>query len=289
MRTVILGNMLGDSSGLSMESVSSIYDHLIKTKDVIPYFIRGLDGLDRMIQRVRFDGIFTVTYGGFGNNGTMHEILEQLGIKFNNNNAFTHSNCYNKLKTYKILDAHNILHPEILKAQKFPCVIKPIIGEGGQGIRYIEDFMSYKINCVTSNIIFENRTITGDEEYYLEEYIEGDEYTISIYKGVIGSPIKIISGEKVWYGNDPSEESLDYKGKEDIKALINKDIGNIYDAVGASSGLRIDFRVKDGKAYYFDVNSMPVLNKNGYYLRSLEDFDKNMTFEFVIDDMFNDI
>lgn len=276
MKVIILGNMLGYSSGFSINTVNSIYDYLIKNNDVYPYFIRGLDELDRLVKRVDFDGLFIVTYGGFGNDGTLQKILEKLKIRFNNNNCYTHTNCYNKLKTYDLLDSSDILHPSVLKTPQYPCVLKPILGESGEGVKFIKSISDYNSY--------------NNEKNYLEEYIKSDcEYTISIYKGVVGNPVKIVPDGDIWSGDNPKQELLDYEEKSEIRDLVLNNINKIYDVFKANSGLRIDFRIKDNKAYFFDVNSMPIINDGGYYLRSLNDYDNNINFEFVINDMFNDI
>jgi len=275
-KVIILGNMVGEPGGFSYASVSNIYNVLLNNgKDVIPFLIRGIDDLERMLNRIALDGVFLVTYGGFGNDGTLQSILEANNISFNNNGSKTHGICYDKLKTYEVLDKLGILRPKVYKNPKYPCVIKPTSGEGGQGVVFVNTLSEFKkVNL---------------EGCHIEQYVEGQEYTISMYKGIIGNPVQITPETEVWAGNNPVEETLDYNKKNEIRNLVKEMVVSIYDEVEANAGLRIDFRVNDSGVYVFDVNSMPILNKGGYFHRSLMDYDDSITFEFLIDDMYNDL
>lgn len=275
-KVIILGNTIGNPGGFSLKSVREVYKMLLKKDyDVYPYFIRGLNDLERMLNRVPHDGIFVLMYGGFGNDGTLQSFLESMKVNFNNNGSFTHDICYNKLNTYKFLDKLKLNHPKVYETVKFPCIMKDIKGEGGTGVHLIKNTKDYNEY--------------NNENKYTEQFLEGDEYTISVYKGVVGNPIKIVKDDDIWKGNNPKEEFTEFPELTKIRNEVEKDLLLMYDKLKATDGIRVDFIKNNSGIYYFDINSMPILNNDGYFHRSLKGFDSDYNFEFLIEDMYKTI
>ena len=64
-KVLIIGSMFGTTSEISSRVVVDIYKTLFAKKyNVFPLLIIGLDDLDKVMNRISFDGVFVATYGG---------------------------------------------------------------------------------------------------------------------------------------------------------------------------------------------------------------------------------
>lgn len=275
-KVLILGTIFGEAAGLSKNAVVDAYRTFYEMKyGVYPMLIIGIDDLEEVINKIPFDGVFVMTYGNFGNNGFLQKVFEDKGIKFNNSGSYTHEICYNKLNTAKFLKKLKLNAPEVHTKPVYPCIIKPIEGEGSHGIHVCRNSKDY------------NKYI--NEECFSEEFIRGDEYTISIYNSIVGNPIKITKESDIWGKGNPSDETLDYDEKAEIRDQVFKDVLKIYKEIKATDGIRIDFIIRNSKVYYIDINSMPVLNRNGYFHRSLMDYDNSYDFDSLLKEMYKNL
>lgn len=104
--------------------------------------------------------------------------LEDNGIKVLLPNKEFTSLCLDKNKLMKELDRKNILTPrtallnEDFSSFKYPLIIKPISGRGSRGIGILRNHEDLENYFSTSNY--------QKEELLIQEYIEGDEYTVSV-------------------------------------------------------------------------------------------------------------
>ena len=268
--------MFGTTSEISSRVVVDIYKTLFAKKyNIFPLLIIGLDDLDKVMNRISFDGVFMATYGGFGNNGFLQKIFEDRGIVFNNSGSFTHNICYNKVNTADFITGLKLKAPEIYSKPSYPCIVKPIEGEGSQGIHVCRNSKEY------------NQYI--NDECFAEEFIRGDEYTISVYNSIVGNPIKFTKESDILGAGNPMDETLEYEEKSEIRSMVLKDVQKIYKNLKATDGIRIDFIVLGSDVYYIDINSMPVLNRNGYFHRSLQDYDYAYDFDTLITEMYNNL
>lgn len=273
-KVLILGTMFGSTGGISSRVINDIFKTLYAKKhNIFPLLIIGVDDLEKVLNRVSFDAVFLATYGGFGNNGFLQKIFEQKGINFNNSGSFTHEICYNKINTSEFITGLKLKAPEIYTKPVYPCIIKPIEGEGSEGIHICKTSKEY------------NKYMNDD--CFAEEFIRGDEYTVSVYNSIVGNPIKITKESDIWGGGNPGDETLEYDEKFEIRNLILKDVQNIYKWLKATDGIRIDFIIRGSNIYYIDINSLPVLNRGGYFHRSLQDYDATYDFDFLITEMYN--
>lgn len=268
--------MMGSAGGFSSRVINEIFKTLYAKKlNVFPLLIIGVDDLERVMNRVSFDAVFMATYGGFGNNGFLQKIFEERGIAFNNSGSYTHNICYNKINTADFLTGLKLKAPEVYNKPSYPCIVKPIEGEGSQGIHVCRNSKEYNLYI--------------NDESFAEEFIRGDEYTISVYNSIVGNPIKFTKESDILGAGNPMDESLEYEEKYEIRSMVLKDVQKIYKNMKATDGIRIDFIVRGSNVYYIDINSMPVLNGGGYFHRSLQDYDATYDFETLITEMYNNL
>ncbi|MFA6548420.1 MAG: ATP-grasp domain-containing protein [Candidatus Margulisiibacteriota bacterium] len=119
--------------------------------------------------------------------------------------------------------------------------LKPISGRGSQGIAIIEsknDYVQY----------FARQSTYKQSDVILQQYIEGDEYTVSAVVGKKGwvyavVPKKIIKKQGITYSSVTEKNPL-------IDAVVRK-IQNIFRANGP---FNVQLKIFKGKAYILEVN-----------------------------------
>ena len=205
---------------------------------------------------------------------TMPTILELLRIPYTGSNPQALANALDKVTTREILTNYGINNLPFQRfesyAQKlkddlrFPLIVKPA-SEGSS------------IGLSQHSIVENGRDLyravkkildTYGRSVIAEEYIDGREYTIGLIGNLVLPPLSFNSQEI------PGNPKLrDYKVKHiDVgfcKVLTEFD--EIYQslaaqtivahhAIGCDDYNRIDYRVKDGKVYFIEMNPLPGLH-----------------------------
>lgn len=116
--------------------------------------------------------------------------------------------CADKVKTWKIFKKFGIPVPEIYEEGnvKFPCIIKPRWGRGGQEI--------FKVNESMDLGLFLKKV----KNPIIQEYVSGVEYTVDTFADLKGNPLSIIprtrlqveSGISIKGATVYDEEIIDY-------------------------------------------------------------------------------
>lgn len=129
---------------------------------------------------------------GGDNEPTVAAIAEKLGLP--NIGYETALDCNNKIRMRQRLAEHNVPGPRfafaetvdeaITEAKKlgFPLVVKAIDSSGSRGVQIMHDFEGFERAC--ENAINASNV---DKRILLEEYLEGEEYSIDtiIYNGIL--------------------------------------------------------------------------------------------------------
>lgn len=281
MKILVLGKLLGKESSYSIKNAREVYNSLLEMKyDVILNYIRGIRDLERIIESCEFNKIFLLTYGDWGNNGQIQSFLDSYDIDYTFSGSEVSGIFYDKIKTKEYLDSLKIQVPKTLTRPSYPCILKHVENGGSVGVFLLKnrlDLKAYK---------------TDNENWFYEEYLspeDWNEYTISIHNDVIGNPIWIKKNGEIWYKNDGSEEILDYDEKDKIRDFIEPVLVKINKNLKIKDGVRVDFCIdKDLNNYrIIEINGMPILNKGGYFFRSLEDYNKDLTYEKVLENFIN--
>lgn len=204
--------------------------------------------------------------------GQIPENVEKYDDKYQTNNLLKLNNLP---IPNSILISSNDMNYSTLKELNFPIVIKPIKGRGSQGVTKVNNFEELLINL---KLIFDKK-IYGTS-VYLEEYLSGNELTITVmppgnysFKNEIKTfsdywclpPVKrfshengiapyngtvaVVNNSKVLNNEDRSNKSIQQLMSRCEKAAI---------LVQAKAPIRIDCRANDeGNYYLFDLNMKP--------------------------------
>ncbi|WP_297404633.1 D-alanine--D-alanine ligase [uncultured Cetobacterium sp.] len=204
----------------------------------------------------QFDLAYLVLHGEYGEDGRVQGLLDMLGKKYTGSGMTGSAVAMDKILTKIIAKDLGIRIPKTYEKVKdvkgYPVVIKPAKEGSSVGLYICE-------NENEANLAMEN---LKNKEPLIEEYIKGEELTA----GILGSEklgvvrIKPKSGlydyeSKYTVGMTEYEcpAQIDLKIYEEVLEWAKK----IHDKLGLLGVTRSDFLLKDGKAYFLEVNTCP--------------------------------
>ncbi|MBC7194212.1 MAG: ATP-grasp domain-containing protein [Caldisericia bacterium] len=278
---VVHDKILDENKKLMVQGVSS---SLRKKYEVIE--IPFDENFFENIKKVQF--VFNLSTSGGKEGRQIHvpAILDILGIPYTGSSAFVHTLCLDKFITKLILSYYKISTPPFLLIKEdelksfeknfnlsFPVIVKPVREGGALGLTK---------NSVVKSIEDVKREAERihkefNEPALVEEFIEGKEITV----GIIGNDeeIEVLPFLEIDFYSLPDEieKFYSYRVKNEIKDLkyycparLNKEeeenlkdgVIKVYKALNLRDYTRIDTRIKNGKYYILEVNSLPLLVPN---------------------------
>lgn len=266
-----------DKSNLDNERwkmVQSVSEALSKKYDAEPVAFE-----DNFCEKVKkYDAVFNLSTAY----KQMHvpAILEVLKIPFTGSSAAAHALCIDKLKTKIILKHFGIPTPdfisvdldeEVTEIDFYPAIVKPVKEGSAKGI--------YADSVVHNHEELKEKVLRVHKEFeqpaLVEQFIEGDrEYSI----GIVGSKVLPIleidfsslpEGLERFYSHRVKHEYGEQTTyicpaqlTEELKAQIEHYALKSFKVLGLRNYARMDLRVKDGKIYFLEANSLPMLTPN---------------------------
>lgn len=278
MKVAVLMGGVSSERDISLLSGKQIVEILDKNKyEVIPIVINTKK---EVIEKVKgIDFAFLAFHGEFGEDGSIQNILESLGIPYSGSGALTSALCMNKKQSKRILKSEGInvakgmsifkdrgICLDDLENLGYPLIVKPNNGGSSIGVSLVKDRESLQDAI--------NKGFKFDDELVVEEYIRGEEYTIPVLKGEVLPILSIVSKEEFFnykckYDKNEAEENLAILSKEIEKKLI--DVGEkcwrIFDC---KAYVRVDIILNNGEPYVLELNTLPGMTKNSLFPKSAE-------------------
>lgn len=240
------------------------------------------------------DICFLATHGEFGEDGRLQAILDSYGVKYTGSGVLASALSMNKSKSRQIFQANNLNVPKTLlikdgenfqsqlnffisKVIKFPLIVKPCSRGSSLGVFRI------------SNKKFLKRAIREafkyDPEVLIEEYIDGREFSCGVFeifkngvKEIIPLPvIEIIPNSHFnffSYQANYKPKTIQELVPAQIDSNLTKEIQEMaikaHKILGCKDYSRSDFRVKNGKIYILELNTLPALTSVSLFPKALE-------------------
>jgi len=260
----------------------------------------------RKIQRIRPDIIFNLAET-IGNKGEFtflaNSVLNFVRIPYTGSPLVPMFQCSNKYLTKKELNAIGVKTPkgfsldECHKLQPDKkYIVKPIWEEGSLDLDENCVFMGSDIEFI-SRISKKSR-----EHYFIEEFIEGREFNISILYGADGPEVLPLAEmtfhdypagkpQMMGYKSKWDDKSFEYShtrrtfrlGKEDgpLKKQLTEICKKCWNELGLKGYVRIDFRVtRQSVPLVIDINLNPCLSESGGFMAASKK--KGLHFDEVI-------
>ena len=263
MIAVLMGGYSAERE-ISLISGKAVYDALVRCNVDCFAFDLTRDNLDDLWDK-DFKKAFIVLHGRGGEDGYIQSQLDKRNIPFTGSGAHASSLCMDKSKTKDLCGKKNIpLSPSIVATKgydiekiyfPFPWVVKPTLEGSSIGITKVNGHQ--ELNGALE------LAWRYDDNALIEQWIEGEEYTVAILGERALPSIKIFS-DQVFYDYDakylsnktkylcPSDLSKDEE--DNIQALALE----AFKATEASGWGRVDFITdKDRNPYLLEVNTVP--------------------------------
>jgi D-alanine-D-alanine ligase len=240
---------------------------------------------DRILDTV--DVAFVALHGRYGEDGQVQKILQRLGIPFTGSRSLPSGIAFNKELTKHTLRPHAVKMPKHrrLNLADFSYIeeevddifndigtelfIKPLANGSSIGASYVpnKDAFLKIIEQLPRN----------SEQYLIEEYIRGKEATVGVLNRFRNEEVYVLPVIEIVPPNSEPMFSNEnkYNGKtEEIvpgrfsyheKAQLAEIAALVHQVIGCDSYSRSDFIIKDGEAYFLEVNTLPGLTPESLF------------------------
>lgn len=219
------------------------------------------------LKKEKFDRVFNILHGRYGEDGTVQGALELMGIPYTGSGVMASAIAMDKWRTKMVWQAAGLPVPEyealteptdwnaLADHLDLPLFIKPASEGSSVGVT--------KVKTVEELPIAYAEAAKHDHVVIAESFMSGGEYTVSILNGRALPVIKI----------EPANEFYDYEAKylrDDTRylcpcGLSQEDEEQMrhlallgFQLIGCQGWGRVDFlRGEDGKSYLLEINTAP--------------------------------
>ena len=249
---------------ISLLSGQAVYKALTEAKIKCFSFDLNEKNLDDL-WKTKFDKAFIVLHGRGGEDGYIQSELSKKNIPFTGSNAKSSSLCMDKALTKDLWTKHSLPLSDSIVATKgeapelipfpLPWAVKPTLEGSSIGIT--------KVNKESElNSALQKAFQYGDHAL-VEQWINGDEYTVSILNNRTLPSIKIISDHDIYdYHSKYFSSKTEYLCPSDLTKNQELRLQNIalkaFNITGASGWGRVDFILdKDRNPFLLEINTVP--------------------------------
>ena len=224
--------------------------------------------------KVRFDFAYLMQHGTPGENGLMQGYLEMLSVPKSSCSAFVSAITFDKFSCKGYLrnvdfvkcaddvfmrkgDDREAFEKEAVRRLGFPMFVKPTDGGSSFGVSKVkrQEDIAEAVRLAFS----EGNTILA------EKYIKGRELTCAVYpdgKDNIALPVIEILTEHEFFDydakyNGASREVCPAEISSELTARIQEASRKIYERLGCSGVVRVDYILAEDGLYFLEVNTIP--------------------------------
>lgn len=282
----------GDSSEyeISVKSAKEVYKEISSSYSAFIIIIKGADwywedGKGRAFsidkndftlkledKRIRFDAVFVAIHGSPGENGLLQGYFDMLGIPYTSCSAFCSALTFNKQATKLFLKGSGIAMAkaelvrrdaepdltEIIRSVGLPCFVKPNDSGSSFGVT--------KVKSEEDLAPAMKKAFEESNEVMIEAFMNGREVACGVvragHKKIILPVTEIISKNEFFdyaakYTPGLSEEVTPANLQENITTKVRDLSSGIYDLLGCSGIVRVDFIIIGEEPYFLEVNTVP--------------------------------
>ncbi|MFA6945861.1 MAG: D-alanine--D-alanine ligase [Pedobacter sp.] len=267
-------------------SDSSSVKHLVDKND----FSITLSGT-----KINFDAAFIMLHGAPGEDGKLQGYFDLLDIPYTSCDALTSSLTMNKGYSKAIVDGIKDLHiaksvqlfdnssaasQKLLDSLVLPLFIKPNNGGSSIGMSKVKTADELPDALV--------KAFNEDTQVLVEEFIQGREFSIGVYKGKQG--IKVLPSTEVIPSNDffdfeakytpgATEEITPGRMSEEEKTKVEQIVSDIYHKLNCKGMVRIDYFLQDitSNFYFVEINTIPGQTAQSFIPQQLKAAGMNIT------------
>jgi len=263
MIAVLMGGNSAERA-VSLNSGEAVYQALKNQNIECFKFDWQGDNLDELWSQ-SFDKAFIVLHGRGGEDGTIQQQLEQRNIAYTGTNSTSSEQCMNKATTKAIWAQHDLPLASSVLANNgelapiidfpLPWAVKPILEGSSIGISKV----TYARELDKALAL----AWQYDDQALIEQWIEGEEYTVSILGEKTLPVIQIIADHGFYdYESKYHSDETQYLCPCDLPNTLEQQLQSIaldaFNIMGAKTWGRVDFILdKDQKPYLLEINTVP--------------------------------
>lgn len=221
-----------------------------------------------------FDFAYLMQHGTPGENGLMQGYLEMLSVPFSSCSSFVSAMTFDKFSCKGYLrdvdfvkcaddvflrrgDDLDLFEKEVAEKLGFPMFIKPTDGGSSFGVTKVK--AKEDIRPAVELAFSEGKTVIA------EKSIPGRELTDAVYfdgKGLVALPVIEIVTDHEFFDYDAkyngfSKEICPAEISDELTSRIQETSRRIYERLGCSGVVRVDYILADDGLYFLEVNTIP--------------------------------
>ena len=230
-------------------------------------------------EKKQFDFAYITIHGTPGENGILQGYFDLLGIPYSSCNVLVSAMTFNKftcnqyLKGFGIRVAESLIlrkgfeitDEEVINKIGLPCFIKPNAGGSSFGVTKVKTKEDIQPAI--------EKAFEESDEVMIEAFMKGTEITCGCYKTsdkeVVFPITEVVSANEFFdYGakyNGESQEITPARLPEDTAERVRLLTSAIYDILGCSGLIRIDYIITEGeKVNLLEINTTPGMTATSF-------------------------
>ena len=225
-------------------------------------------------KKINFDYAYIMQHGTPGENGLMQGYLEMLGIPFSSCSAFVSAmtfdkfSCKNYLRNVDFVKCADDVFirrgddvagmaDKVIGKLGLPLFVKPT--DGGSSFGVVKVKKAEEFESAVEQAFAEGKTVLA------ERFIPGRELTDAVYfngKELVALPVIEIVTKNEFFDYDAkyngfSEEICPAPISEELTRTIQNASVKIYERLGCSGVVRVDYILSEDGLYFLEVNTIP--------------------------------
>ena len=272
MKIGVLCGGWSDERSISLNSGNSVYESLINNgydAYIFDFKKNKFEMLSNFLSSNKIDLVFNLIHGTGGEDGTVQAWLDDIGVNYVGSDTESSKLSFSKIMTKQKWVDNGLKTPAY--AEKLSSIIA---GNENQSL-FFGDTTKYVLKPDKSGSsvgikIFNNvkdlsmalSSISSYDEYFVEEYVEGHEYTAPIIGNTVFPIIKIETKREFYdyqakYIDDDTSFTFP-EFKPDMLKKIESICLKAFKVLGCKDWGRVDFFIdKDNEISLIEINTIP--------------------------------
>ncbi|UCD15512.1 MAG: D-alanine--D-alanine ligase [Candidatus Omnitrophota bacterium] len=265
----VLGGGVSPEREISFISAGEVVKSLERNGVAVVFidiFTSQKEKVKELICQHNIDVAFIALHGEFGEDGQIQQILEELELPYTGSGPQASSLAANKVSSKEIFLREGIataayyLWQDVPADIKYPLVVKPCCGGSSLGVSVVRDQRQLQEALKSASSL--------QTKIFLEEYIEGREFTVGILDNKPLGVVEIVPKEGFFDFNSKYREgAVQLKTDPQLKRSLYEKIQAqglaAHCVLGCRHSSRVDLVLDAlGNPFVLEVNSIPGLTSH---------------------------
>jgi D-alanine-D-alanine ligase len=223
-------------------------------------------------ETIHFDCVYIIIHGTPGEDGKLQGYFDMLKLPYTTCDSYVSALTFSKRFCKSVVNELDVLTPNSIMLRKndkidlegfkeyfsLPLFVKPNAGGSSIGMSRVNDFEDLEDAI--------QRAFKEDDEVLVEEFIEGTEVTCGLLKNkneMIVFPLTEIVSKKEFfdyeakYTKGMADEITPARISEELSIECKRVSNYLYNKLGCTGLVRMDYIIKDDVFYFLEVNTVP--------------------------------